>query len=466
MKIGEGTASEFFSSEFSSLNLSDIRLNKRAQHISIQMQKKPTSCIRRLYDSEKDARQAYDFYSNPKVKGSKLMNSHANETVKRIKNNESDYILAIQDQSYLNYSSHPAKTELGYINKTGKGKHNQYGLIQHSLLCVDSKNEPLGLLDLGFFHHDDFDHTVPSDKRDIQDKKTCFWINSFKKSQELLGETASKLIHVVDREGDFFEFLHELTSFDANYIIRSLSDRYTGEKTQSGKKISELLEKAPVLGLIETEINDAKTHIKKQITFKVKMIKQIIFPVPRWPQHKGKAQNYSPIKVNIVMAYNEDYCWKLLTNLQTDTLEDCVGIIKKYKERWHIEDLHKIEKTAYQIDEIYLHSSREAIETALVMASIAACRLYWIIFVGRQEQEISATNFFAENEWKAVYVYFNDPIPIGVPALREVVERIARMGGYKPNKKSLPPGAKTLWLGWQCFYAAAKMYQNLMSIKT
>lgn len=73
-------------------------------------------------------------------------------------------------------------------------------------------------------------------------------------------------------------------------------------------------------------------------------------------------------------------------------------IVTIYKSRWHIEDYHKILKTGYQVDEIYLHSSKEAIKNLLVLSSISACRLYWLIYIGRTEASIKADQLFEEFE--------------------------------------------------------------------
>ncbi len=62
ISLGTGTSTEFFSEEFGGLNLKDKRLNARAKKIFITLQSKLGSCIRRLFISPKEARQAYDFF--------------------------------------------------------------------------------------------------------------------------------------------------------------------------------------------------------------------------------------------------------------------------------------------------------------------------------------------------------------------------------------------------------------------
>lgn len=62
ISLGMGTSVEFFSEEFCAIDLKDKRLNERAKKIFVTLQNKLGSCIRRLFISPKDARQAYDFF--------------------------------------------------------------------------------------------------------------------------------------------------------------------------------------------------------------------------------------------------------------------------------------------------------------------------------------------------------------------------------------------------------------------
>ena len=61
--LGTGTTEEFFEKEFSTLELKDKRLVKRAIQLGVSLQKRLTSCIKRLCIDKKEMRQAYDFFS-------------------------------------------------------------------------------------------------------------------------------------------------------------------------------------------------------------------------------------------------------------------------------------------------------------------------------------------------------------------------------------------------------------------
>lgn len=61
--LGSGTTEEFFRKEFSTLDLKDKRLVNRAIALGESLQRRLTSCIKRLCIDKKEMRQAYDFFS-------------------------------------------------------------------------------------------------------------------------------------------------------------------------------------------------------------------------------------------------------------------------------------------------------------------------------------------------------------------------------------------------------------------
>lgn len=392
------------------------------------------------------------------------MSPHFEQTVKRIHESQSEYILLIQDGMRLNYTTHQAKTDIGRIGKAG-GK-DQYGLIQHSALCLTDKNEPLGLIDVRHFHYDEIDTSTHHHHRQIEDKATRYWLDSFRAAKERIGETDKKIITITDREGDFFELIYELTICNEPFIIRSKHNRYTGEtQRQRGAKIRTLLDESRITGEMCVTIQDVNTRECKTIDLKLKAV-ELVLPPPNKTQSGKNSKDYHAIKVNVVKAYNDEHEWIVLTSLPISSPEEIKKVVRLYRCRWHIEDYHKVLKTGYQIDEIYLHSSRQAVENMLALAAISACRLYWLIYVGRVEKSICADKLFKEFEWKCLYVYFKEKIPDHPPPLATIILKIARLGGYKNRKNAAPPGIKTLWIGFQKMTIAANMFESVLSMKT
>ena len=223
------------------------------------------------------------------------------------------------------------------------------------------------------------------------------------------------------------------------------------------------MDRSKIRGRIKTSIQDTKSRELRIITLDIKAAEVVLPPVYKCKELKKERAGFQPINANMVKVYNAEHEWFLLTNLPIENLSQIEEIIKIYKSRWHIEDYFKILKTGYQVDEIYLHSSKQAIENLLTMALISACRLYWIIYVGRNKDCVMANHLFESFEWQALYVYFGEKIPGKCPKLSEILLKIARMGGYKPTSKNSPPGIKTMWYGFQQFIIATQMYRNMSS---
>ena len=84
---------------------------------------------------------------------------------------------------------------------------------------------------------------------------------------------------------------------------------------------------------------------------------------------------------------------------------DATFVVESYKKRWHIESFHKVLKTAYKADQVYLHHSREAICNLLTMINIAACQTYWLIHQARKQEKIPANTCFSEEEIESLNIY-------------------------------------------------------------
>ena len=137
------------------------------------------------------------------------------------------------------------------------------------------------------------------------------------------------------------------------------------------------------------------------------------------------------------------------------------------KKCWHIESFHKVLKTAYNADKVYLHSSRNAIQNLLLLTivNIAASKTYCFIHQARSGGEILSNQFFSLEEIEAVSIFLSHKF-IGnkeVPNLQSFYYQIAELGGYK-NKH--PPGILTIYRGMQKLQNITDMYKAMLSIKT
>lgn len=453
----------FFTTEFSTLDLKDKRLVKRAIEIGNTLFKSPGSCIQEVFRSKNEARCAYDFFSNPKVQWLNVLKAHQRQTLKRIQDCTSDVLYLIQDSTFYNYTSHKAKMDLGNIGQ--QGRFTQQGFLQHTALCVSGDDLALGLLELDFMGYED--------KGPCADHRTGFNSLASSRWRRFMSQAASKLkpldkkvILLCDREADFFEFLDDLYQTEFPFIIRSKWDRPTGPSGRARKnKFSELFCQAPSLGTAEMKTINPSTHQEEHKTFEIKVLTNVTLPAIF--RKAGHRQNkLPPIKINVLKAAQKENQWVLLTNLPLENFNQALFVLEGYQKRWHIESFHKVLKTAYKAESIYLHSSREAIQSLLTFINIAACQTYKLLHHVRQTPTLSATAYFCPQELQALHFYcYQKPFQTE-PSLQEVYQQIAFLGGYKNINNKYPPGILVLYRGIKKLGDITRIYESIMSTKT
>lgn len=81
-------------------------------------------------------------------------------------------VLAVQDTSFLNYTSHPKTKGLGPI---GAKEQNLLGLVMHTTMTLTPAGLPLGILGQNIWDRDaEADSTTPAElrKRPIEEKES------------------------------------------------------------------------------------------------------------------------------------------------------------------------------------------------------------------------------------------------------------------------------------------------------
>ena len=88
------------------------------------------------------------------------------------------------------------------------------------------------------------------------------------------------------------------------------------------------------------------------------------------------------------------------------------------------------------------------LELALAIYLVVAWRLAHLTRLGRILPELPASAVFEQTEWQAARLLAEKPPPRKTPTLREVIRRIAMLGGFLARKGDGEPGVKTLWQGF------------------
>jgi hypothetical protein len=435
--------------ELAQADLGDRRLKKRLVSLLRDFYARPQANIPQACQTRAKTKAAYRFLEHPEMTLDKILHSHYETTLQRLR--EEKIVLAVQDTTSLNYTTHVATEHLGPIDNHPA----DLGLLLHDTLCFNPEGIPLGLIDVQCWARDgkhfgkakEDHHKLP-----IEQKESYKWLVSLRKAteaQQLCPQ--STFVSIGDREADIYELfelaLQESVSRKAQLLVRAQYDRHLG---QEQGHLWERLTRQAVSGIQEVRIPRHNNYPARVARLEVRFAEVSLKPPPR----KSKMPD---LTVWAVLAREinppEDIDpieWLLVTTMETTTFEQAVEKIAWYTVRWGIEVYHRTLKSGCKIEERQLVTA-ERIETCLAIDMVVAWRIVHLTRLGRNMPDVPCTVYFEEAEWKALKAYITKtPIPPErIPTSRETTRAVASLGGFLGRKGDGEPGTKSLWLGLQ-----------------
>ena len=447
--------------EFGAVELGDRRRRQRLLTIARDFYARPQANIPQACGSRAKTKAVYRFFNEQSNSMDKILTSHHETTVSRIK--EHPVVLAVQDTTTLNYSTHPATEDLGLI---ASRKGGIIGLMVHDTLAFSVDGTPLGLVDVQCWARDPVDFGKKHLRRQlaIEQKESNKWLKSFRTTagiQKCCSETM--VVSVGDREADIYE-LFQLALSDPEgpkLLVRAEHNRFLAD---GQGHVWDSLAGLPLCGTQEIHVPRKKKQKARQATLEVRFARVTLKPPP------GKA-HLGELSIWAILAEEknapegiEPLKWMLLTTCAVDTFEQAVEKLGWYCHRWGIEIYHKTLKSGCRIEKRQLGSA-DRIEACLAIDMVVAWRIYHLTKLGRETPDVPCTVFFEDAEWKALVAYkTQNPIPPEQPpSLREATRMVASLGGFLGRKCDGEPGTTTLWLGLQRLDDITAMWKIAMS---
>jgi len=459
------TAADWAEAEFGNARLGHEQLRKRLLTIARDFYARPQAQIPQACQSRARTKAAYRFFQHPKTTMDALLEPHIESTQDRIRKEK--VVLAVQDTTSLNYSTHPATQDLGPI---GSQRDGIIGLMVHDTMAFSVEGTPLGLLDVQCWARDgeEFGKKHQRKQRPIHKKESVKWLDSYwhvHQVQQQCPETM--VVSVGDREADIYELfcLAVEQSAGPKLLVRAEQDRLLAE---GQGHLWAALQQQPAAGSQQLHVPRRQQRAARQAQLEIRFAEVTLRPPC------GKAE-YGPVTLWAVLAKEtnapagvEALEWMLLTTCPVATMEDAIEKLNWYAKRWCIEIYHRTLKSGCKIEERQLGSA-DRIEACLAIDMVVAWRVYHLTKLGREVPHIPCTVFFEEAEWIALTAFItkNPVTPAEPPSLRQAMHMVASLGGFLGRKGDGEPGTKSLWLGLQRLddiTATAKIYNpNLRS---
>ncbi len=433
--------------EFSKADFGDRRLTRRLVSIVRAFYARPQATIPQACQTRAKTKAAYRFFDHRNTSMDKIFEQHYEATQDRA--SQEPVVLAVQDTTTLNYTSHPATENLGPI---GYRPDRGIGLIVHDTMAFNPDGTPLGLLDVQCWARDaeDFGKKNRRHELPIEQKESNKWLISFRKVAEAQRRSPeTTFVSVGDREADIYD-LFELALKEPTgpkLLVRASQNRPLAD---TEGHLWDKLSEQNISGIQEIRVprrgnrpaRTARLAVRfAEITLKPPIKKPSLRELSIWAvlaQEVNAPEDVEPIE------------WMLLSTCEVTTFAQAVEKLAWYAVRWGIEVYHRTLKSGCKIEERQLgHADR--IEACLAIDLVVAWRIFHLTKLGRETPDVPCTVFFEEAEWKALTAYINqNPAPPDrTPTLREAVHMVASLGGFLGRKGDGEPGTKSLWLGLQ-----------------
>ena len=318
------------------------------------------------------------------------------------------------------------------------------GLFLHSTLAVSEQGRVLGLLGLQRWVRSPPGHPKPADKESSK------WLCGIEQARQALG-TASpdgirpRLIHVMDREGDYFDVMLAVDDAGDNAIIRCAQDRRIDGPLGRARQA---VRTQPLLGVHWIEVPRGPGRPARRAAVEVRSLSLVLLPdrekYPHgWEMRWSLVEAWEPCPPPGTEALH----WLLWTKEAAATLEEASAVLAGYSCRWLIEDYHLTIKSGCQIERLQLQSW-EGLQKALVLYAAVAARVVQLRDWARQEPEAPARQLLSEEECLVLRGHCDrDNKLVGELTLGQAVLWIGKLGGHLNRKGDGMPGVRTLWKG-------------------
>jgi hypothetical protein len=284
--------------------------------------------------------------------------------------------------------------------------------------------------------------------------------------------SASKLIHVADRESDMYELLTAMVAKGHRFIVRAKQDRAVEIEGEGRSFLFDAARETRPLYSLEVPVSkrgDKRSGALKDVyPSRDARVADLSFAAlkvslrrPRKPTRPGMPTR---LDVNVVHVFEIGKAagelpieWLLLTSEPIKTGEQVAAIIEGYRTRWTIEEYFKALKTGCGFEKRQLESFR-TLTNLLAYSLVIAYALLLLRALSRTEVEVPADALLSRDQLLCLGLMTTGK-PVRVTKAREVLPLIAKLGGHIKNNGD--PGWRVLSRGWKRLLDFEAAYQAM-----
>lgn len=402
-----------------SLDSGNGRRHIRYCALLTSMASNPQGSLPAQCHSAAEIKGAYRALWYPKVNASDLMASHCAATIAHLEAQApcGGVLLAVQDTTTLNFTTHQALSGQGPIGKNSK--QTATGFHAHGTLLLGGDGYVFGMLESEFYARDaaamEARRHAPPGKRNrekAEDKESARWLRSLRRTAALAATRApdTLTINVADREADMYELwllADELrvTTPQLHLLVRSQHNRKLHGQDAF---LHDHLATLPTQARWEIELPAAK-GLSSQIR-KVECVWEYV--TLEVPAHQRKYQKYTQCQKLWAIEVREPnpppgaeaLHWIILSTWPITDEKSARQALGWYVQRWTIEVLHRTWKSGCKVEERRVQDP-EVMQRLMMLDLMVAVQLLSLVKAARLTPDAPASRLLtiAQGECLAAY---------------------------------------------------------------
>lgn len=370
------------------------------------------------------------------------------------------HVLAIQDTSEINYQAKRGrKRALGTV-----GNGTDVGLFMHPVLAVDAETgHCLGLADVQVWRR--FKRKAADyRKQPIEEKESYRWLKGPRRAKQGLAAAATITV-IDDREGDIYEKWARLPNRHTHLLSRACRDRSVAGGGTLFAVMAGLPERHRFMLDLPARLGKRQAR-QAQLSVRFGRIAVCRPRACSDPDAPHRIDLFAiEVRENNPPPAEEPIVWRLLTTHNIETVEQALGVVGWYRQRWHIEQLFRtVKRQGLDIEDSVI-ADGEASEKLTVIALIAACQTMQLVLArARPDDNQPASYVFDEQEIRVLSALqaqlqgltSKQQNPHRPASLAWAGWTIARLGGWTGYNSDKSTGPITMRDGLQRFRAIAQ----------
>jgi len=426
--------------ELGGAQLGDARRSRRLAQIVERVAERPDASFPASSRNDAELEAVYRFLGNDYVTPTAILEPHFCASIARATSHTD--VLVVHDTTYFSFEGE--REGLGRVHRKDRG------FWAHFALAIGIDREAFGVVGLRYGTR-----VGPSKWSGSRRIVTDDGPSEAERWPALVDDTAARfgpgrVVHVMDREADWFELLEHSRERGERFVIRLTHDRLVGD----GGRVSDLLAKAETLATREVELSERaegdSARKRSKHPARKRRVAQLHVSAVSTTLRSSKSDGMLQLNVvRVQEASAPEGCapvvWNLVTTEPVDTAQDVLRVVDAYRARWVIEEFFKALKTGCAFEKRQLESYAALLNALAVLAPIA-WSLLRLRDLGRRDLQQSGRALLGPRLLAILVRIARRPMPAD-PTARDVMYAIAGLAGHLPRNGD--PGWITLGRGYE-----------------